>query len=333
MKMQEALFAKIRDTLANPKDLAKTLQDVLHISADAAYRRLRSETTLSIDEAYKLGNHFKVSLSDLEAFKSNRVSFIKRPFIDSIEKFEFFMEESLAQLNALTNDPNHLMVYSAKDVPLFYQYKYKELGAFKIYVWMRGIYDIERINNEYYTVSKIPERLLTLAQKQWEAYSRINVIEVWNDTTITSSLNQIQYYYEAGMLESKQEALLLCDQMEDMLKLIYKQTRYGKRVYANGEPSTVDYKLYFHEVLIMDNHIVSKINNRLTFNIPYAAVNFLSTTNTEFADEMFTYILRQARKSSCLTDVSEKDRNKFFLRLRNRVDEVRFRIQNSEPFM
>lgn len=333
MKMQEALFAKIRETMANPKELAKVVQDILNVSADAAYRRLRSETALSIDEAYKLSNHYKVALSDLESFRSDHVTFVKRPFIDSIEKFEFFMKQSLEQLNALTSDPNHLMVYTAKDVPLFYQYKYKELGAFKIYVWMRGIYDIERINNEYYTVSKIPERLLDLAQKQWEAYSRINAIEIWNDTTITSSLNQIHYYYEAGMLEGKEEALLLCDQMDDMLKLIYKQARFGKRVYENGEPTNIDYKLYFHEVLIMDNNIISKINNRLIYNIPYAAVNFLSTTNEELAGEMYHYILRQAQKSSYMTDVSEKDRNKFFLRLRNRIDDLRSRIENSEPFM
>lgn len=332
MKMQDALFTKIRETMDNPKELAKDMQELLNISSDAAYRRLRGETALSIDEAYKLGYNYKISLSDLENFRNDHVTFIRRPFINNVESFEYFMMQSLEQLQALTKDPDHLMLYTAKDVPVFYQYKYRELGAFKIYVWMRSIYDIDKINGAYYSLSDIPERLLELAQQQWEAYSKINSLEIWNDTTLSSLINQIQYFYEAGMLNGKEEALLLCDQIQDMLKVIYKQAIHGQRVDENGDPTHISSKLYYNEVLIMDNNILSRIKGRLIYNIPYAAVNFLSTGNEELAGDMYDYILRQAHKSSYMTDVSEKDRNRFFLRLRNKVDALRTRIENNSPF-
>lgn len=335
MSMQEALFSKIKDTVSNKKELPKVMQEVLGCSADSAYRRLRGETALSIDEAYKLSNYFQVALSDLESFRDDHVTFTKRPFINSEEKFKLFLEQSLAHLELLLQDPKHVMLYTAKDIPPFYQYRFKALASFKIYVWFRSFYDVKLSKDQEYTMASIPQYLLDLAYKQWEAYSKINAIEIWNDTTILSLINQIEFYYEAGLLASKDEALMICDEFIEMIKVVYKQAIFGKRM-ADEEkdiPSKVPYKLYYNEVLIMDNNILSKVQGRLIYNIPYAAVNYISTTNEEICGHMEEYILRQAHKSALISDVSEKERNKFFIRMRNKVEALRNRIEQSNPFM
>ena len=335
MSMQEALFSKIRDTITNKKELPKVMQDVLGCSADSAYRRLRGETALSIDEAYKLSNHFQVALSDLESFRGDHVTFIKRPFINSEARFEHFLHQSFGHLELLLEDPNHLMYYTAKDIPPFYQYRFRTLAAFKIYVWLRSFYDVKLVDDKDYSLSTIPEHLLDLAYKQWEAYSKINAIEIWNDTTILSLINQIEFYYEAGLLASKEEALSICDEFMEMIKVVYKQAIFGKRM-ADEEkdiPSKVPYKLFYNEVLIMDNNILSKVHGRLIYNVPYAAVNYISTTNEELCGHMEEYILRQAHKSALISDVSEKERNKFFIRMRNKVEALRDRIEQSNPFL
>ncbi len=333
MNFQDALFRKIRETMENPKELPKLLQDILSVSADSAYRRLRGETVVSIDEAYKLSNYFKVALSDLETFRNDHVTFTRRPFINSIEQLEDFLVESLDHLELVLSDPNHQMLFLAKDIPVFYIYKFRELAAFKMFVWLRSIYDIEKINNHYYDLMSIPERLIELAQKQWEAYSRMNTLEIWNETTIVSLLNQIEYYYEAGLLSGKEQALLLCDQVNDMLRVIYRQAKHGARINGDGEPTDAGYKLYYNEVLIMNNNIMSVYKDRYIFNIPYAAVNYFTTNNEELTHEMYDYIMLQAHKSALISDVSEKERNKFFLRFRNKIDALRQRIETSNPFV
>ena len=335
MSMQEALFAKIRDTITNKKELPKVLQDVLGCSADSAYRRLRGETALSIDEAYKLSNHFQVALSDLESFRGDHVTFVKRPFINTLEKFEMFMQASLEHLQLLTQDPNHLMYYTAKDIPPFYQYKYPELASFKIYVWLRNFYGVKREDGEDYDLNSIPPHLLDLAQKQWDAYNKINSVEIWNDTTIVSFLNQIDYFYDAGMIGTKEQALRICDQFQDMIKVIFKQANFGRKLLSEEDniPGKAEYQLYFNEVLIVDTTILSRVNGKLVFNLPYAAVNYISTTNEELCGSMEDYILRQAHKSALISDVSEKERNKFFLRMRNKVEALRERIEQSNPFL
>ncbi len=335
MHMQLALFEKIKSMHSDKKILPKLLQDILGISADSAYRRLRGETVLSIDEAYKLSNHFQVSLADLESFRNNHVIFSKQPFIDSVENFEKYMQVSLSHLEQLIEDPNHLLLYTAKDIPIFYPYKYRKLGAFKIYVWMRSFFDIKQLNEEQHDMSSIPDSLLDLAHKQWEVYAKVNTIEIWNETTIQSLLNQIEYYFDAGLLQNKEEALEICDEFIDLLKLIYKQAIHGKRMMLTDEerPTTIPFKMYFNEVLIMDNNLIACAHGRKLYSIPYGAVNYINTTNEELTNDMYQYIMRQAHKSSLISDVSEKDRNRFFLRLRNRVVGLRERIETKNPFL
>jgi len=335
MVLQEAFFTKIKTLIADKKELPQVLQDLLQISADSAYRRIRCETALSLDEAFKLSNHFKIAFSDLESFRNDHVIFARKPFINSLSRFESYMRRSLENLEFLQKDPKHLMVYSALDIPIFYPHKYPELSAFKMFVWMRSAYDIESVKDAFFDMTAIPDSLLELAQKQWLAYSKTNTIEIWNKNTIQSLLDQIAYYFEAGLLPNKDEALKMCDQLADFLKLIYKQTLFGKRLSSENEdqPATASYQLFYNEVAQLDNHIISRLNGRLNFNLPYGAVNYLTTTNPSLNQDVYEHLIRQTEQSVLVNTLSDKDRNAFFTDLRNRIEALKKRLEESSPFI
>ena len=58
-------------------------------------------------------------------------------------------------------------------------------------------------------IQTIPETLLESAFKLGEVYKDINITEIWNNTTINGTLQQVLYYFESGAL-SKELALLIC---------------------------------------------------------------------------------------------------------------------------
>lgn len=335
MLHQKAFFAKIKALLADKKELPQVLQELLQISADSAYRRIRCETALSLDEAFKLSNHFKIAFSDVESFRNEHVIFARKAYINSLSRFESHLRRSLENLEVLHKDPKHVMLYSAQDIPIFYAYKYKELGAFKIFVWMRSVYEVESIKDAYFDMAAIPEILLELAQKQWLAYNKTNTIEVWNKNTLRSLIDQLAYYFEAGLLPNKDEALKMCDQFSDFLKRIYKQTLLGKRLGVENEdlPGTADYQLFYNEVAHLDNQIVSRLNGRLNYNLPYGAVNYLRTTNQDLNRDVYNYFVRQTEQSVLVNSFSERERNAFFNDLGKQVDELKKRILAHTPFM
>ena len=330
--MQDALFAKIKDTMDNPKDLAKDLQTLLDISSDAAYRRLRGDTALTIDEAYILGHHYKISLSELEGFRKEHVTFAKRPLVHQPQEFEAFLVRGLEQLQALGTDSDHEMIVAAKDVPSFYQYKYKGLGSFRLFLLMQSAIDDEHLKGKQFSMEDIPQNLLEVVNQHWLAYNELNAVEFWNAATLDGLATQILFCYEAGLFVHKKEALLLCDELQNMLKHLYKQAVYGKRISQRGRPSRPKFTLYYNEIMVLDNSILSRIKSRFIYNMPYGGVNYLSSNNEELSSDLQAYFTQQTQKSTAITEVSEKERNLFFQQLRNRVEALRTSIESSVPF-
>ena len=64
VKVQKAIFNEIKNRAGNKKSsraLVEELAQLLHVSTDSAYRRLRCEKFLTLDELEKISMHFKVS--------------------------------------------------------------------------------------------------------------------------------------------------------------------------------------------------------------------------------------------------------------------------------
>ena len=205
-----------------------------------------------------------------------------------------------------------------------------------MFVWLKSIYGVDRLDSFQYEVNMIPKDLLKLGEDLWEAYSKINSVEIWNDTTILSLLNQLEYYYEAGLLNSKEEAIAICDEYQDMMKLIYRQALRGKKAHHNNaeEFSAAEYKMYYHEILIMDNHILAELDqNKKLYFVPYAGLNYLNTNDPLLTESMSQYLNGQKEKSSLISNISEKERNKFFIRIKTRIDQLKSKIEMTNPFM
>lgn len=333
---QTQFFELVRERVGNNEMLVDTLSELLNCSKDSAYRRIRGTTELSLNDSIKIANHFGIALSTLSAQNDQSVIFQKSSFINSIENFKNYLLQSLGQLKRIQQYENHRLIYQAKDLPIYYQFRFPKLAAFKIYVWLKSVYGLDYFDGMSFNPQLIPADLLQLTKELWETYSQINSTEIWNDSTILSMVNQLEYYYEAGLLSSKEEALQICDDFQEMMKMVYKQALSGKKAHhSNPEEHTkANYEMYYHEILIMDNHILAELDqNQTVYFIPYAGLNYLNTKDPGLNLKMKEYLEGQTKKSSLISNSSEKERNKFFIRIKNRIDQLKNRIEASNPFM
>ena len=62
---QEFLFQRIKELLGPDDSMVDSVAEILHISTDSAYRRIRGETPIVLDEARELCLHFELSLDTL----------------------------------------------------------------------------------------------------------------------------------------------------------------------------------------------------------------------------------------------------------------------------
>ena len=72
---QEFLFQRIKELLPPHASLVDSVANILHVSSDSAYRRIRGETPLVLDEAKELCQHYKISLDHLLNVKSGATLF------------------------------------------------------------------------------------------------------------------------------------------------------------------------------------------------------------------------------------------------------------------
>tara|TARA_Y100001978_G_C23698703_1_gene439338 strand:- start:1317 stop:2339 length:1023 start_codon:yes stop_codon:yes gene_type:complete len=333
---QRLFFNMVRERVSDHEILVDVITDLLHCSRDSAYRRIRGTTDLSLNDTVVIARHFSIPLNHLIGQSDQSVVFQKGSFIRSLDDFRTYLQNSLVQLHSIKNYKSHQLIYQAKDIPIYYQFRYPRLSAFKMFVWLKSIYGVDRLDSFQYEVNMIPKDLLKLGEDLWEAYSKINSVEIWNDTTILSLLNQLEYYYEAGLLNSKEEAIAICDEYQDMMKLIYRQALRGKKAHHNNaeEFSAAEYKMYYHEILIMDNHILAELDqNKKLYFVPYAGLNYLNTNDPLLTESMSQYLNGQKEKSSLISNISEKERNKFFIRIKTRIDQLKSKIEMTNPFM
>jgi transcriptional regulator with XRE-family HTH domain len=73
--IQKALFDRIRELLPSSTSFVHEIADLLGISYDSAYRRIRGEKTLSMEELYKISNKYRISLDALFGVQANSIIF------------------------------------------------------------------------------------------------------------------------------------------------------------------------------------------------------------------------------------------------------------------
>jgi hypothetical protein len=306
MNSQECLLRAIRKKIAPNQSINDDISGVLNISYDAAHRRISGKSKFSIEETVILANHYKISLDHLFLEKEN-VIVQKTIEIKNIKDMVAYFKSAALQIESLTNNPNAVLYYSAKDIPLFYFMEATILSKFKAYVWL----SLLNPENSKVAFEKfvIDESFMEPMQKLKKAYEKANVKEVWNDTTINSSLQQILYFYHAGLLNYK-SALALT---EDLKRIVN-----GIKLKCNQAVS--NFSIYYNELILLNNNLLFENRKELTLFVPYTLLGYFITTNEESCNNVHQFFNQQINNSKPLNLSGIKEQNIFFNKMIRKID-------------
>jgi plasmid maintenance system antidote protein VapI len=323
--MQGQFIQYLKEKHSNNNSFADEVASALDIGYDAAYRRINQKTNLTLEEGVKLAKHFKVSLNKLyEVGSENTILVEKSPIISNEEKLESYFTQSIENLTPLTKLKSASILYSAKDIPLFYTLKDSVISRYKIYVWLK-LTNKEMTKNKISFdkfIETIPHSLLEKAYELGRTYNYINITEFWNDNTINGTIQQIIYFHESQLL-SKELALKICDDLEEIIHHVERQTINQSIINSKNNAS---YNLYKSDLLTMSNIIMVKTSFKKAFFIPYTVLEYLKVEHQETCDTMEDFFKRQMINSKLLAHSGEKDRTLFFNRMHQKINILRERI-------
>jgi len=320
--IQSAFLDQVKKRLPPNISLADELAEVLAISRDSAYRRIRGETVLSLDEVRALCIQYGISVDSIISGSAEMVSFHYRMVDSHNFTFDKWLKSILNNLETLTPFPDKQVIYFAKDVPVFYYFNSPLLGPFKMFFWMNSVLRNEDFRGVKFSPDLVSRALIAVGEKIWKRYTETPRIEIWSEETMIVTLRQIEFYHECGFFADPKYATQLCEEY----LLLFKEIRSWAAVGYKDKPEH-RFNLYKNDLLIADNTIFFRMGDkRMTF-IPYNTMNILTTTNEAFCKQTEDYLVNLTSKSILISTTGEKDRNKFFNLIEDRIQQTRSRLK------
>ncbi len=323
--MQEQFVKYLKEKSKDNTSFVDEIAGVLDIGYDAAYRRINLKTNLSLEESVKLAKHYKISLNKLfEVGNSNTLIAELPPQPRDELGLELWLKASLANISNLIKLKNCEMIYSAKDIPFFHTLNDSYLSRYKMYVWLKDLNSEmakSKISFDEW-IKIIPDSLLESAFNLSAAYKYIDITELWNDNTVTGSLQQLLYYFEAGLV-SKDIALKICDDISTVIDHTEKQTIQQSITDATNENS---YHLYKCDLHVLTNTVMIITPFSKVFFSPFTVLSYFKIEHSHTCEMMHEFLKKQMSNSKLLVNAGEKDRTLFFNKIHAKIDIVRQRI-------
>jgi len=326
--LQELLFQSIKQKLDPGLSFVHDLSELLGISYDSAYRRIRGEKELSLEELKAVCLHYGISADALFGISHGQVVFHSLAVGEKgfdIRQWLLFLLEAIRKIHAAKERE---IIYAAKDIPVFYFFEFPEIAAFKIYFWNKALIPASGYEDRKLTLDA-PEDLYDTGRLLLSHYIKIPTSEIWSEETVSSILRQIEYCFVSGFFERPQDAFRLCDVLETWLDHVQGQAEHGFQ-YVNGRqaegiPNT--FRLYNNEVLVTDNIVLVNTDGKKASYYTYNVINQLITSDPVFCDQVENSLANLMQKSTIISGTSAKERYRFFNILHEKVRALRGRIE------
>nr|WP_238566024.1 hypothetical protein [Nonlabens ulvanivorans] len=306
MLVQEMIIERFRESVPKTKSVIQHLADVLEISYDAAYRRIQGKAKLDIEESMKLAKVGQFSLDQIMTAQQDLTALgTATDTINSIESLEKYFKDMETNLKAAGKEDVE-WIYSAKDIPVFHHFNDSLLGRFKIYVWLHLLDDT--MEGKRFADFHLPLSIKEQIKINKSLFEQFKRVEIWNDTTISSSLQQIHFYHEAGYIDHD-TAKVLCNDLRELLKKTATDLMHDS------------YNIYYHELLLMSNNaVVRKKSVAVAGFVTMTMLGYIRFSGSNILNRMNDFFKHQIRQSTSIKDCSLKERSIFYNKMEQKIN-------------
>jgi hypothetical protein len=278
---QEFLFQRIKELLPPQVSLADAVSEILHVSNDSAYRRIRNETPLVLEEAKQLCEHFHLSLDQALNIRSNSILFQNIRINNQEYSYEKYLSDLIKLVQYLNSFNQKEVIYLTKDVPLFHNFYYQPLIAFRYFFWMKTILQHPDYSTKAIDLNGISKETESLSRELIKAYTQVPSTEIWNTECINSLISQIEFYKDSGLFSSSADIKAIFEALEET-------------------------------ILLGDNTIWVKTDNVKAVYLNYDVLNYMVTRDESFCDQCYGDMQNLMHRATVISQTSEKQRNIFF---------------------
>jgi hypothetical protein len=325
-EVQQQLFNFLKENMPPHLSLVDELGALLDLSADSVYRRIRGEKPIDLIELKKICEHYHLSLDQLLQLKNDSVLFEAPGMNETPGDFVEYMKAMLQQFRYFNSFTTKEIYYLCKDAPIWYFYLFPELAAFKTFFWSKTINNQPALSNKTFSFAEFPyQDCFAIGQQVLEEHNKINSVELWNLESIHSTINQIAYYKDAGNFRSAEDFEVVVDSFHQWLDHLQLQAEKGVKFMpgANDVSHKAQIQFYVNELILGNNTMVIKLDDKNLSMITYSVFHYLFTRDSRFSAKAMNSFDGLLSRSTLISKTGEKDRNRFFNALREKVNSLK----------
>jgi len=319
---QKMFFEFIRKLTSENQSLVDAVSNLLNISIDAAYRRIRCEKLLDFEELIILCNHFKISVDSLLNINDGNDIRCRYTPLDLRDRKNYltYMQNLSDNIESVSTAPDGALLLAAADIPVFHYVDHKELIFFMLFAWNVSVYGYTAYYDEFVQQWDCNEAS-QYYEKIFQTYQHCPSTEIWTDYTIDKTLRLLSYHYEMGHFNDKNIPVLLCEQLLNMIDTIHNQTEKG----VKGAKET-SFKFYVSETDLYSNLALFKKNGTTNCTLRLFTINHFYISDQRFCIETEKWLNAAIQRSTLISGSSEKQRHQFFNGQKQKIFELRGKI-------
>lgn len=321
-EIQQQLFQFIKTKLPVEASVADEIGKLLNISSDSAYRRMRGEKQITFEELYLLASTYRISLDQLMNINTGSFMFQGNLLNPKTHRYDAYLTGMMHNIAYFNSFKKKEIYYLCKDTPIFHWFTNRDIAAFKYFFWMGTLIYFPEFRNTKVSLDGYPDELFEMGKKISDSYQQLDTYELWNIESWNSTLHQIEYYLDNDMFKSDEDALRVYEGVEKILDHLEEQAKRGYKFNINDPEKKPlgKYFMYFNEIVILDNTMVLVLDNSKIAILPHTAINYLMTRDIMYCENFYNYVQNLIKRSTLISEVSEKERARYFRRMHERID-------------
>jgi len=325
-QLQQQFFNHLKTIIPPHLSMVDELTELLGLSYDSVYRRIRGEKPLALNEVRQICEHYHISLdqvlqlqNDTVVFKAPDINTTNLPFID-------YLKGMLGQMKYFNSFKEKKMLYLCKDMTFFHFYLFPEIAAFKTFFWIKTILNNPEYSQKSFSLAEFSfTDCVSIGQQIIGEYNKIPSVELWNFESINSSINQIQYYRDSNMFSTREDFEIVVNSLEKTLEHLQIQAERGyKSMPGQSELSNrASLQFYVNEVILGNNTILVELDSVRHSFITYNVLSYLVSKDLRFNEKSFATFNTLLKRAHLISETGERERNRFFGALKDKVQGLR----------
>lgn len=325
-QLQQQFFNHLKTIIPSHISMVDELTELLGLSYDSVYRRIRGEKPLTLNEVRQICEHYHMSLDQVLQLQNDTVVF-RAPDINLTNlTFEGYLQGMLNEVRYFNTFHQKKMLYLCKDMTFFHFFIFPEIAAFKTFFWIKSILNHPDYKYEAFSIAKFPFReCLEIGQQIIREYNKIPSVELWNFESINSSINQLQYYRDSGMFATNEDFEIVVGSLERTLDHLQLQAEKGYKFQPRDSELCYQAPLQFFvsEIILGNNTILVELDSAKHSFITYSVLNYMVCKDVRFNEKSFASFNNLLIRAILISETGERERNKFFYSLKEKVHGLR----------